>query len=170
MLLVDIKKYPAPLGQGPCMSKLAKFYKHAAVHESLVAVKVSVFERFFFFNLSKQEKHSKICQKSTSKRRKVFDSSRQRAEGTDISTLKPIKPKVSKGNLRGGARNILKIIQCDTTSRFFILYFLSYFYYTVFDTFMMLVSQLILIYLIFCIKTDLFISACLFISYPCQKP
>ncbi|XP_076014049.1 zinc finger C2HC domain-containing protein 1A [Genypterus blacodes] len=39
------------------------------------------------------EKHSKICQKSAAKRRKVFDSSRQRAEGTDIPTLKPIKPK-----------------------------------------------------------------------------
>ncbi|XP_015244878.1 PREDICTED: zinc finger C2HC domain-containing protein 1A [Cyprinodon variegatus] len=40
-----------------------------------------------------QEKHAKICQKAATKRRKVFDSSRQRAEGTDISTLKPIKPK-----------------------------------------------------------------------------
>ncbi|XP_019749277.1 zinc finger C2HC domain-containing protein 1A isoform X1 [Hippocampus comes] len=39
------------------------------------------------------EKHSKICQKSASKRRKVFDSSRQRAAGTDIPTLKPLKPK-----------------------------------------------------------------------------
>ncbi|XP_029001365.1 zinc finger C2HC domain-containing protein 1A isoform X2 [Betta splendens] len=39
------------------------------------------------------EKHAKICQKSTTKRRRVFDSSRQRAEGTDIPTLKPIKPK-----------------------------------------------------------------------------
>ncbi|XP_034717999.1 zinc finger C2HC domain-containing protein 1A [Etheostoma cragini] len=39
------------------------------------------------------EKHVKICQKSATKRRKVFDSSRQRAEGTDIPTLKPIKPK-----------------------------------------------------------------------------
>ncbi|KAI3355160.1 hypothetical protein L3Q82_018027 [Scortum barcoo] len=39
------------------------------------------------------EKHAKICQKSATKRRKVFDSSRQRAEGTDIPTLKPIKPK-----------------------------------------------------------------------------
>ncbi|XP_061569595.1 zinc finger C2HC domain-containing protein 1A isoform X2 [Cololabis saira] len=39
------------------------------------------------------EKHAKICQKSAVKRRRVFDSSRQRAEGTDISTLKPIKPK-----------------------------------------------------------------------------
>ncbi|XP_072306719.1 zinc finger C2HC domain-containing protein 1A [Eucyclogobius newberryi] len=38
-------------------------------------------------------KHVKICQKTAAKRRKVFDSSRQRAEGTDISTLKPIKPK-----------------------------------------------------------------------------
>ncbi|KAK7881328.1 hypothetical protein WMY93_029737 [Mugilogobius chulae] len=39
------------------------------------------------------EKHIKICQKSAAKRRKVFDSSRQRAEGTDIPTLKPLKPK-----------------------------------------------------------------------------
>lgn len=39
------------------------------------------------------EKHVKICQKSAAKRRKVFDSSRQRAEGTDIPTLKPLKPK-----------------------------------------------------------------------------
>nr|XP_057916655.1 zinc finger C2HC domain-containing protein 1A isoform X2 [Doryrhamphus excisus] len=39
------------------------------------------------------EKHSKICQKSAAKRRKVFDSSRQRAQGTDIPTLKPLKPK-----------------------------------------------------------------------------
>lgn len=39
------------------------------------------------------EKHSKICQKSAAKKRKVFDSSRQRAEGTGISTIKPMKPK-----------------------------------------------------------------------------
>ncbi|KAM9337428.1 zinc finger C2HC domain-containing protein 1A [Symphorus nematophorus] len=39
------------------------------------------------------ERHAKICQKSSTKRRKIFDSSRQRAEGTDIPTLKPIKPK-----------------------------------------------------------------------------
>ncbi|KAM6952061.1 zinc finger C2HC domain-containing protein 1A-like [Lycodopsis pacificus] len=37
--------------------------------------------------------HAKICQKSATKRRKVFDSSRQRAEGTDPPTLKPLKPK-----------------------------------------------------------------------------
>lgn len=41
-----------------------------------------------------QDRHVKICQKSAAKRRKVFDSSRQRAEGTDISVLKPMKPKV----------------------------------------------------------------------------
>ncbi|XP_033842032.1 zinc finger C2HC domain-containing protein 1A isoform X1 [Periophthalmus magnuspinnatus] len=39
------------------------------------------------------DKHVKICQKAAAKRRKVFDSSRQRAEGTDIPTLKPLKPK-----------------------------------------------------------------------------
>ncbi|XP_053198311.1 zinc finger C2HC domain-containing protein 1A [Scomber japonicus] len=45
------------------------------------------------FNPKVLEKHAKICQKSAAKRRRVFDSSRQRAEGTDISVLKPIKPK-----------------------------------------------------------------------------
>ncbi|KAK1806560.1 hypothetical protein P4O66_005069, partial [Electrophorus voltai] len=40
------------------------------------------------------KKHVPICQKSSAKKRKVFDSSRQRAEGTDISTLKPLKPKL----------------------------------------------------------------------------
>uniref|UniRef100_A0A4W4F3Y0 Zinc finger C2HC domain-containing protein 1A n=1 Tax=Electrophorus electricus TaxID=8005 RepID=A0A4W4F3Y0_ELEEL len=41
------------------------------------------------------KKHVPICQKSSAKKRKVFDSSRQRAEGTDISTLKPLKPKLA---------------------------------------------------------------------------
>ncbi|KAM3929123.1 zinc finger C2HC domain-containing protein 1A [Leptodactylus fuscus] len=39
------------------------------------------------------KKHLPICQKSLVKKRKVFDSSRQRAEGTDISIVKPIKPR-----------------------------------------------------------------------------
>uniref|UniRef100_A0A3B5LGD4 Zinc finger C2HC domain-containing protein 1A n=1 Tax=Xiphophorus couchianus TaxID=32473 RepID=A0A3B5LGD4_9TELE len=46
--------------------------------------------RFFFPSVL--EKHARICQKSAAKRRKVFDSSRQRAEGTDIPVLKPLKP------------------------------------------------------------------------------
>ncbi|XP_022056903.1 zinc finger C2HC domain-containing protein 1A isoform X2 [Acanthochromis polyacanthus] len=54
-------------------------------------VQCNICRRCFFPKVL--EKHAKICQKSTSKRRKVFDSSRQRAEGTDIPTLKPIKPK-----------------------------------------------------------------------------
>lgn len=37
------------------------------------------------------KKHAPICQKAAVKKRKVFDSSRQRAEGTEISTVKPIK-------------------------------------------------------------------------------
>ncbi|XP_054893728.1 zinc finger C2HC domain-containing protein 1A isoform X1 [Poeciliopsis prolifica] len=37
------------------------------------------------------EKHARICQKAAAKRRRVFDSSRQRAEGTDICVLKPMK-------------------------------------------------------------------------------
>ncbi|XP_067888192.1 zinc finger C2HC domain-containing protein 1A [Heterodontus francisci] len=38
-------------------------------------------------------KHEPICQKQANKKRKTFDSSRQRAEGTDIPTLKPLKPR-----------------------------------------------------------------------------
>ncbi|XP_041924816.1 zinc finger C2HC domain-containing protein 1A isoform X1 [Alosa sapidissima] len=43
--------------------------------------------------ISLQKKHTPICQKAAAKRRKVFDSGRQRAEGTEISTVKPLKPK-----------------------------------------------------------------------------
>uniref|UniRef100_A0A3B3RT55 Zinc finger C2HC domain-containing protein 1A n=1 Tax=Paramormyrops kingsleyae TaxID=1676925 RepID=A0A3B3RT55_9TELE len=50
--------------------------------------------RRFFAKVLK--KHTPICQKSSIKKRKVFDSSRQRAEGTDISTVKPLKPKPPK--------------------------------------------------------------------------
>lgn len=54
-------------------------------------VQCNICKRCFFPKVL--EKHTKICQKSATKRRKVFDSSRQRAEGTDIPVLKPIKPK-----------------------------------------------------------------------------
>ncbi|XP_030623399.1 zinc finger C2HC domain-containing protein 1A [Chanos chanos] len=47
--------------------------------------------RSFFAKVLK--KHTPICQKAASKKRKVFDSSRQRAEGTDIPMMKPLKPK-----------------------------------------------------------------------------
>ncbi|XP_053100615.1 zinc finger C2HC domain-containing protein 1A isoform X2 [Hemicordylus capensis] len=47
--------------------------------------------RTFFPNALK--KHVPICQKTATRRRKTFDSSRQRAEGTDISTVKPLKPR-----------------------------------------------------------------------------
>ncbi|OXB74211.1 UNVERIFIED_CONTAM: hypothetical protein H355_011639 [Colinus virginianus] len=40
-----------------------------------------------------QKKHGPICQKTSAKKRKTFDSSRQRAEGTDIPTVKPLKPR-----------------------------------------------------------------------------
>ncbi|XP_059182969.1 zinc finger C2HC domain-containing protein 1A isoform X2 [Centropristis striata] len=48
-------------------------------------------KRWFFPKVL--DKHGKICQKTATKRRKIFDSSRQRAEGTDLPTLKPLKPK-----------------------------------------------------------------------------
>ncbi|XP_004546558.1 zinc finger C2HC domain-containing protein 1A isoform X2 [Maylandia zebra] len=54
-------------------------------------IQCNICKRSFFPKVL--EKHSKICQKSATKKRKVFDSSRQRAEGTDIPVLKPIKPK-----------------------------------------------------------------------------
>ncbi|CAL8293037.1 unnamed protein product [Lota lota] len=47
--------------------------------------------RSFFPKVLK--KHTPICQKAAAKKRKTFDSSRQRAEGTDIPILKPIKAK-----------------------------------------------------------------------------
>lgn len=45
-------------------------------------------------SLFEQKKHGPICQKTATKKRKTFDSSRQRAEGTDIPTVKPLKPRV----------------------------------------------------------------------------
>ncbi|XP_073487950.1 zinc finger C2HC domain-containing protein 1A isoform X2 [Aquarana catesbeiana] len=39
------------------------------------------------------KKHVPICQKAAVKKRKTFDSSRQRAEGTEISVVKPVKPR-----------------------------------------------------------------------------
>ncbi|XP_030071596.1 zinc finger C2HC domain-containing protein 1A isoform X2 [Microcaecilia unicolor] len=48
--------------------------------------------RTFFHSTLK--KHIPICQKMVTKKRKTFDSSRQRAEGTDITTVKPVKPRV----------------------------------------------------------------------------
>ncbi|XP_051543696.1 zinc finger C2HC domain-containing protein 1A-like isoform X1 [Myxocyprinus asiaticus] len=60
------------------------------VSEELVPCKIC--GRNFFPGVLK--KHVPICQKSAAKKRKVFDSSRQRAEGTDISTVKPLKPKL----------------------------------------------------------------------------
>ncbi|XP_054842013.1 zinc finger C2HC domain-containing protein 1A isoform X2 [Eublepharis macularius] len=47
--------------------------------------------RTFFSSALK--KHVPICQKTATKKRKTFDSSRQRAEGTDIPTVKPLKPR-----------------------------------------------------------------------------
>nr|XP_033789219.1 zinc finger C2HC domain-containing protein 1A isoform X2 [Geotrypetes seraphini] len=46
------------------------------------------------FFQSTLKKHIPICQKMTAKKRKTFDSSRQRAEGTDINTVKPVKPRL----------------------------------------------------------------------------
>ncbi|XP_041670091.1 zinc finger C2HC domain-containing protein 1A [Cheilinus undulatus] len=64
-------------------------------------VQCSICQRSFFPKVL--EKHIKICQKTANKRRKVFDSSRQRAEGTDIPTLKPIKPRSQSSSTTGKA-------------------------------------------------------------------
>ncbi|KAL1006625.1 hypothetical protein UPYG_G00074630 [Umbra pygmaea] len=58
-------------------------------NEELLSCKIC--GRSFFAKVLK--KHTPICQKAAAKKRKVFDSGRQRAEGTEISTIKPIKPK-----------------------------------------------------------------------------
>ncbi|NP_955974.1 zinc finger C2HC domain-containing protein 1A [Danio rerio] len=62
--------------------------------EELVPCKIC--GRSFFPKVLK--KHVPICQKTAAKRRKVFDSGRQRAEGTEISTVKPIKPKLQSSS------------------------------------------------------------------------
>ncbi|XP_076869467.1 LOW QUALITY PROTEIN: zinc finger C2HC domain-containing protein 1A [Brachyhypopomus gauderio] len=66
----------------------------APVSEDLVPCKIC--GRRFFAKVLR--KHVPICQKSAAKKRKVFDSSRQRAEGTDISTVKPLKPKLQSSS------------------------------------------------------------------------
>nr|XP_046148578.1 zinc finger C2HC domain-containing protein 1A isoform X2 [Oncorhynchus gorbuscha] len=58
-------------------------------NEELIPCKIC--GRSFFTKVLK--KHTPICQKAAAKKRKVFDSGRQRAEGTEISTIKPIKSK-----------------------------------------------------------------------------
>ncbi|KAK0131694.1 Zinc finger C2HC domain-containing protein 1A [Merluccius polli] len=65
-------------------------YGEAPPAEELTPCKIC--GRSFFPKVLK--KHTPICQKAAAKKRKTFDSSRQRAEGTDIPTLKPIKAKV----------------------------------------------------------------------------
>ncbi|EGW06431.1 UPF0418 protein FAM164A [Cricetulus griseus] len=41
-----------------------------------------------------------VCKKPATKKRKTFDSSRQRAEGTDIPTVKPLKPRYKPSPLK----------------------------------------------------------------------
>ncbi|XP_052398371.1 zinc finger C2HC domain-containing protein 1A-like [Carassius gibelio] len=65
------------------------------VSEDLLPCKICL--RHFFSRVLK--KHVPICQKTAAKKRRVFDSSRQRAEGTDISTVKPIKPKLQSSSI-----------------------------------------------------------------------
>uniref|UniRef100_A0A3B4ATU6 Zinc finger C2HC domain-containing protein 1A n=1 Tax=Periophthalmus magnuspinnatus TaxID=409849 RepID=A0A3B4ATU6_9GOBI len=67
------------------------FFADEAVLPPQDLVQCHICNRSFFPKVL--DKHVKICQKAAAKRRKVFDSSRQRAEGTDIPTLKPLKPK-----------------------------------------------------------------------------
>uniref|UniRef100_A0A8C5FY75 Zinc finger C2HC domain-containing protein 1A n=1 Tax=Gouania willdenowi TaxID=441366 RepID=A0A8C5FY75_GOUWI len=61
------------------------------------------------------EKHTIICQKVTAKKRKVFDSRRQRLRGTEISVLKPTKPKDKSpkkpSNWHKNHKNVISTIQ-----------------------------------------------------------
>uniref|UniRef100_A0A8D3BC27 Zinc finger C2HC domain-containing protein 1A n=1 Tax=Scophthalmus maximus TaxID=52904 RepID=A0A8D3BC27_SCOMX len=85
LLLPDWQQHPDKQGNNVTMDEL----DDGEVPQDLV--QCNTCQRCFFPKVL--EKHSKICQKSATKKRKTFDSSRQRAEGTDIPTLKPIKPK-----------------------------------------------------------------------------
>uniref|UniRef100_A0A8C1R3I8 Zinc finger C2HC domain-containing protein 1A n=1 Tax=Cyprinus carpio TaxID=7962 RepID=A0A8C1R3I8_CYPCA len=66
-------------------------YTESPISKDLLPCKIC--GRHFFSKVLVKKKHVPICQKTATKKRRVFDSSRQRAEGTDISTVKPIKPK-----------------------------------------------------------------------------
>ncbi|XP_041465550.1 zinc finger C2HC domain-containing protein 1A-like isoform X1 [Lytechinus variegatus] len=60
-------------------------------------------------------RHSKICRKATVKKRKVFDSSKQRAEGTDIGsvpkTKSPTLPPSKKNNWRQKHEDFIDAMQ-----------------------------------------------------------
>ena len=47
---------------------------------------------FTVIRMHVQSRHEPICQKSQQKRRKVFDSAKQRAEGTEIMAVKKRGP------------------------------------------------------------------------------
>ncbi|XP_063156041.1 zinc finger C2HC domain-containing protein 1A [Candoia aspera] len=64
---------------------------HGSVRQPEDLLPCRICGRTFFPTALK--KHVPICQKTATKRRKTFDSSRQRAEGTDISIVKPLKPR-----------------------------------------------------------------------------
>ncbi|XP_008106676.1 zinc finger C2HC domain-containing protein 1A [Anolis carolinensis] len=64
-------------------------YESVERSEDLLPCKIC--GRTFFSNALR--KHLPICQKTATRKRKAFDSSRQRAEGTDISVVKPLKPR-----------------------------------------------------------------------------
>lgn len=62
------------------------------------------------FNPTTLKKHVAICEKTASKKRKVFDSSKQRREGTDLASYPlpknfglPDKPSVSNSSIASNA-------------------------------------------------------------------
>ena len=62
---------------------------------------------------SLQVKHTRICEKNAAKKRKVFDSSKQRAEGTEIKSVPkskdPLPPSVRFSIYAGpGGGGVLK--------------------------------------------------------------
>nr|XP_006009155.2 PREDICTED: zinc finger C2HC domain-containing protein 1A-like [Latimeria chalumnae] len=67
----------------------AEEYDSSVKEEQLVPCNIC--GRTFF--LTPLKKHIPICQKVVTKKRKVFDSSKQRAEGTEIPAVKPLKPR-----------------------------------------------------------------------------
>lgn len=68
------------------------------------------------FNPTTLKKHVRICEKTASKKRKVFDSSRQRREGTDLASYPlpknfglPEKSSVSTSSIASNATYIQQV-------------------------------------------------------------
>ncbi|KAG8306035.1 hypothetical protein J6590_056710 [Homalodisca vitripennis] len=61
-------------------------------------------------------KHSKVCEKTLMKKRKKFDSSKQRIQGTDLAEFLPVLPTFTKKVDKSPVRKIQPPTSCATLS------------------------------------------------------